>query len=300
MSRAPVHIMRFAPADYLLDAFVQRCYRTRSHRTLAFYTGFLFRSHLEGGSLPADPHTLASYLSMQVRDVVSALQECVTAGKLKIENGRVFHKRVVAEVSDELAYRAQQAEFGKKRGGPRKPPTDDDGGEATLFDAESPPAPLPAPSPGASASAPASGEPGHLATEELRGECRGMLQRVINAAGPSTDGQIELTRASRTPSGRVITSLDAPRLTTAWLRTTQQRLVERLLSLEADAAPAARGSPLDTPSGRPGVSEVTRQGLDMWSKTRDARRQAERDRIQGGDGEALRLPAATGEKPESG
>lgn len=247
MSRAPVHIMRFAPADYLLDAFVKDCYRRRDHRTLAFYTGFLFTSHLEGGSLPADPTRLAAHLGMAVSDVTPALTRCVEAEKLRVKDGRVYHKRVASEVADELAYRDQQSEFGKLGGRPRKPPIDDDAGKGPLSGGESPPAPPPAPgpAPAPNASTPASalavGEPDDFASEEVRDECKALLKRVVQEAG--SDGQVALTRASRTPNGRVIVSLDAPKLTTAWVRNTTRRLAEMLLSHQADEAPSARASP---------------------------------------------------------
>jgi hypothetical protein len=41
---------------------------------------------------------------------------CVEAGKLRVENGRVYHPRVVREVDEELAYRIEQAALGQKGG----------------------------------------------------------------------------------------------------------------------------------------------------------------------------------------
>jgi hypothetical protein len=53
---------------------------------------------------------------MRRHRVVRSLQVCLDAGKLVVENGRLCHPRVVREVREELAYRAEQALLGKKGG----------------------------------------------------------------------------------------------------------------------------------------------------------------------------------------
>ena len=106
---APIHIMRWAPADYLMDGFVQGCYLRRDYKTLAFYSAFLFRSFAEGGSLPANPDTLVGFIAMPKRDLVPALEACITAGKLVVEGDSVFHRRVrddfarAVEIRDSLS-----------------------------------------------------------------------------------------------------------------------------------------------------------------------------------------------------
>lgn len=117
----PVHLMKFAPADYLLDSFVQGCIRRCDWTTLAFYTLFLFKSHYEGGSLPADPVALGDHLNMQPDTASAALETCVAASKLRVEDGRVYHKRVAREVKAAREYIDEQRETGKKGGRPPSP-----------------------------------------------------------------------------------------------------------------------------------------------------------------------------------
>jgi hypothetical protein len=147
MSKAPVHIMRFAPADYLMDGFVKGCYRRRDYRTVAFYSAFLFRSHLEGGSLEDDETALADHLGMSEKDVRDALAACVAAGKLKRQGGRVFHHRVVESIEAEMQFRAEQTERGKLGGRPAQKAKAFTPVKPVVVDAESPPSPLPTPSP---------------------------------------------------------------------------------------------------------------------------------------------------------
>lgn len=118
--QTPIHIMRWAAADYVNDPFVRRCYQKRDYRTAAFYPVFLFYCHIEGGDLPADVDELAAIVLMPPRDVATSLRVCKEAGKIQEQNGRVYHKRVKREVEAELEYRQHQAEVGKKGGRPKK------------------------------------------------------------------------------------------------------------------------------------------------------------------------------------
>ncbi len=142
--RTPIHIMRWAPADYVNDAFVRLLVAEEDFATLALYHLVLNWSHMEGGDLPSDPRQLAAILGMRPRRVEKSLARCVDAGKLHVENGRVFHERVVREVAEELEYRELQSERGR-RGGRPKVGEKESGGLAPALpdfpDRKSPPAP---------------------------------------------------------------------------------------------------------------------------------------------------------------
>lgn len=140
---APIHIMRWAPADYVNDPFVRKLYQKRDWRTLAFYSAFLFYSHMEGGDLPSDPEELAAVLLMPARDVASALSLCLSAGKLHEEHGRLFHKRVISEVIQELEFREKQREIGKRGGRPKRKGKP----KGSVLENLTPPAPTPTPTP---------------------------------------------------------------------------------------------------------------------------------------------------------
>lgn len=143
----PIHIMRFAPADYVNDPFVRRLYQRRDYRTAAFYPAFLFWSHMEGGDLPADPGDLGALLLMPVGEVVRSLAVCKEAGKIREEGGRLYHKRVKAEVDAELAYRRSQQETGRKGGRPPKHTKEEGEPKGRVSDNQTPSSPSPAPLP---------------------------------------------------------------------------------------------------------------------------------------------------------
>jgi len=138
MSNSPVHIMRWAPADYENDPFVMLMKKRGAYRVLAFYSSFLFRSHMAGGSLPADIDLLAAALSLDNRTTTIGLSTCKQHAKIQQAGDRVFHKRVVDGIAKELSYRENQSRVGSLGGRPKK---------ATLSTPESPPSPSPAPLP---------------------------------------------------------------------------------------------------------------------------------------------------------
>lgn len=230
----PIHIMRVAPADYVNDPFVRRCYQKRDYKTAAFYPVFLFYSHLEGGDLSADLDDLAAVVLMPLRDVEWAVGVCKAAGKLEERDGRLFHKRVRREVVAELEYREVQRVAGKRGGRPPKTIDKDRVAEGelkgSLSDNQTPPAPSSAPS---SAPAPKP-RPGSQSAEDdaampaLRAESWRRLRAVLALSGE--DGQAEYSRASRLPDGGSLLTPDTCR-SAAWLRTTNKRLQERELAL---------------------------------------------------------------------
>ncbi len=113
--RTPIHIQRWAPADYHEDEHVRLLKTRRDYRTLTFYRHFIDRSFSAGGDLPADLEALAAVVEMPRRDVERALSFCL--GRLiERRGGRLYQKRVEREVRAELAYRTEQAELGRKGG----------------------------------------------------------------------------------------------------------------------------------------------------------------------------------------
>jgi hypothetical protein len=143
--RTPIHIQRWAPADYQADEHVQLLLARRDWRTLTFYRQFLDASFMAGGDLPADAEGLSACVRMPVAEVRRALEFCL--GRLIVEDGgRLFQQRVRSEVAEELEFRLSQGEHGKRGGRPPKKTvafTDD---KASLSESETPPAPAPAPS----------------------------------------------------------------------------------------------------------------------------------------------------------
>jgi hypothetical protein len=108
--------MRWAPADYVNDPVVKLALARRDFAASTFYPLFLFHAFMEGGALPSDPVLLGAIVGMKRADVEKAVGFWVEHGKLQIEDGRIFHRRIVREVAEELEFRAQQAEFGRKGG----------------------------------------------------------------------------------------------------------------------------------------------------------------------------------------
>lgn len=114
--QTPIHIMRWAPADYVNDPFVKLLVARRDFGTFAFYNLVLNWSHMEGGDLPENPEELAAVIGMSVKDTARSLKVCMDAGKLIADGGRIYHKRVRREVYRELQFRLQQSDNGKRGG----------------------------------------------------------------------------------------------------------------------------------------------------------------------------------------
>lgn len=102
--KTPIHIMRWAPADYHADEHVKLLKARRDYRTLTFYRHFIDLSFAGGGDLPADPEALAAVVEMPRKDVEHALSFCL--GRLIEQEGeRLFQKRVRRDVATELEFR---------------------------------------------------------------------------------------------------------------------------------------------------------------------------------------------------
>lgn len=248
--QAPIHIQRWAPADFQNDSFVRSLLLRRDHRTLVFYRQFLDASFIEGGSLPADPSLLSASCLMQKHDVRACLAICMKAGKIQQQGDRLFHARVAREVAEELAYRADQqargSEGGRRSAAKRALQQSVNQPLDQVVNARSSPptpapTPLPAPIASASTSADADAFPAVIGGAEddrvqiafLRQEAGTLLRQIGEAGGG--DGQAELMRASRTNNGRTITNLEACS-SQSWMRVVVDRLTGRLLELRDPGA----------------------------------------------------------------
>lgn len=144
--QTPIHIQRWAPADYHADEHVKLLESRRAYMVLHFYRQFLDHSFMAGGDLPMDAHRLAAVVKMGPRDVQTAIEACL--GKLIFQDGdRLYQRRVRREVAKELRYRRKQASLGKKGGRPKKNSKDEGEFKGTVLDPKSPPAPTPTPAP---------------------------------------------------------------------------------------------------------------------------------------------------------
>ena len=247
--QTPIHIQRWAPADYQQDEHILLLLRRRAWGTLTFYRQFLDVSFIAGGDLPASPEALAAVLHMPRGVVVSALAFCL-GRLLHEENGRLFHSRVRRDVADEIEFRASQAELGREggklagRGRPKGVALIKD--RATPFGSIGPPSPTPTPTPSptptpAPAAAPspsgkraertsadpplaAAGapwvdhDPGNDLEVRLVARCEELAARVVvlsEGPGGIEDRLDVLSAVTTTPKGKSLTTLRGA--SRAWL-----------------------------------------------------------------------------------
>lgn len=105
-----LHLVSWAPSDYLNDEYVSLLLIERDYTALAFYHLFLNRSYLEGGSLPdLPPQGLVGYLRMPAEDVEHGLTRAIDAGKLVRDDGRLFHPRTLSEAENTVKLKLSRA-----------------------------------------------------------------------------------------------------------------------------------------------------------------------------------------------
>lgn len=153
--QTPIHIQRWAPADFHADETVKLLKARRDYLKLTFYRTFLDESFMAGGDLPADPESLAAVMSMPVSHVRQALAFFVGL-KIFEENGRLFQPRIRRDVAEELEFREIQRANGKKGGRKASLTQSLPNAIGKPKDSQSPPAPFAlrlSPAPIASASA---------------------------------------------------------------------------------------------------------------------------------------------------
>lgn len=139
--QTPIHIQRWAPADFHADETVKLLKARRDYLKLTFYRTFLDESFMAGGDLPADPESLAAVMSMPVSHVKQALAFFVGL-KIFEENGRLYQPRIKRDVADELEFREIQRANGKKGGRKASHTQALPNATGKPKDSQSPPAPI--------------------------------------------------------------------------------------------------------------------------------------------------------------
>lgn len=157
--KTPIHLMRFACADYLNEPAVKLALAEDNVDASAFYPLFLFNAFTQGGSLPSGPRILAATVGMPLKRVERALKFWQEHGVIEERDGRLYQKRLEREVTQELAFRDSEAErkrIARERQSGGRPA---DGGQASggrRPESEAPtPAPAPLPAPNAVRQSPA-------------------------------------------------------------------------------------------------------------------------------------------------
>ena len=221
----PIHIQRWAPADFQTDEHVRLLYARRDWRTLTFYRTFLDVAFMRGGDLPADPEALAASLSMPRADVVKALSFCV-GRLLREEEGRLYQGRVKREIARELEFRESQAEAGRKGGtmaGKGRPLTINRG-------SPNPPSPTPLPLSPAPSPVPFQRAPGPanplIDRVPLERECLSLVREVSALTG---DDPVEVIAQASGYKGAATTKINP-------MTMSDDRLANTVRDLRADVA----------------------------------------------------------------
>lgn len=183
----PIHIMRWAPADYVNDPAVKLALAKRDYVASTFYPLFLFHAYIQGGHLTADPEALGAILGMKPADVCRALEFWTAQGKVREREGRLYHERVLRDIAAEMAFREEQAEKGKLGGRPRLAKAEPlPSGKPMVLDRQSPPLPLPAPTPAPERQTPDGPPSNPLAAgrrPQLEAECLTLVRMIADATG---------------------------------------------------------------------------------------------------------------------
>lgn len=178
----PIHLMRWAPADYVNDPAVKLALAQRDFVSSTFYPLFLFHAFIQGGTLPAEPVALGAILGMRPADVRRALAYWAEQGKVREEDGRLYHKRVKDDIQEELAYRETQAALGKLGGRPPKGSGSADV-KGRVLNPESQPAPVPAPAPSPVPAPAPDPTPAALASQDRAAYVRAVWEAYCTARG---------------------------------------------------------------------------------------------------------------------
>lgn len=247
----PIHIMRWAAADFVNDPVVKLALARRDYASIVFYVLTLNWSHIEGGDVPADIEALAAVIGMPKKDVEKSLpfwmNPPIDKPKLFIEDTCLFNGRVRREVHEELTFRSEQTERGERggRASARKRTLNrtldrvvDDRSSQTPNTRSSPPAPIPLPLPA----------PSPLEADNEVRQVRAELDTAINAAMEATGKTYDeiLFNESSTPNGKRIDNLPAC-TSVQWMRVVTRKVTT--LRLEAQAKGRARvqsGHPNET------------------------------------------------------
>lgn len=253
--RVPIHIMRFAPADYLNEPAVKLALAEDNVDATAFYPLFLFAAFTQGGSLQADLRVLSATIGMPRKRVERALAFWRGTGTIEERDGRLYQKRLSREVAEELEFREEQSKRANKRW--------HKGSDATALPPQCPPlpapTPIPAPIPAPTPSAGRQAIPNPLIDDRKAKELEALsLVNAIKAEDPThPDGTEVLHRASEYRGRGLVNPASMP----------DDRLAHTLIALRAwlrelrgepePAGPPKRASPGATVGDRV-VSETAK------------------------------------------
>lgn len=154
MAPAKTHLMRWAPQDWRTSRVRMRSAMTGDRDLRLVYFEALNALHENGGRVPSDPVKLADLLLIP-SDVIAAklpvlleLGEDCDGGLIDNGDGTISNRRIVNDLAEELEFRRQQAELGR-RGGHAKAMASAQSSErqANAKRTVSPPAPAPLPPP---------------------------------------------------------------------------------------------------------------------------------------------------------
>lgn len=122
MAPAKTHLMRWAPQDWRTSRVRMRSAMTGDRDLRLVYLEALNALHEHGGVLPSDPAALADLLAIPA-DVIGAklpalyeLGRNCDGGLVDNGDGTLSNRRIVNDLADEVAFRQQQAELGRRGG----------------------------------------------------------------------------------------------------------------------------------------------------------------------------------------
>lgn len=121
MSRAPVHLYRWAPQDWLTSRVRARAIRTGDPHLAAIYRDIIDVLRMAGGPIAADPLELEDLLHWPVEEierVVGILLEMgnrttTRGGLYRTDDGRLSCRRVEDDIAADLEFRGKKAEAGR-------------------------------------------------------------------------------------------------------------------------------------------------------------------------------------------
>lgn len=164
MAPAKTHIMRWAPQDYRTSRVRMRSAMTGDRDLRLVYFEALNALHEHGGRITSEPERLSDLLLLPVEVIARTLPVLLDLGTdcdgglVDNGDGTISNRRIVRDLAEELEFRQQQAEQGRRGGRAKakarashrqakaKPSPSD--GQANGQPSVSPPAPAPAPSNG--------------------------------------------------------------------------------------------------------------------------------------------------------
>lgn len=242
----PIHIMRWAAADFVNDPVVKLALARRDYAAIVLYVLVLNWSHIEGGDVPADVEALAAVIGMPKAVVERALpfwlNPPIDKPKLFIEETCLYNGRVRREVHEELAFRDEQskrgAEGAKRRwNGGRHSQRHQGANGGSDAPGYSPPSPTPVPAP-----TPQRHDRGDVPS--LQRDVDELIREVMALTGEKYDEV--LWKASSVNNGPSMASVENC-TSERWLRTTKGKLIGLRVAAQKPKAPE---HPTETPEER--------------------------------------------------